>query len=484
MEPVASAPSDYVIDPGTSGRLVEPTLMKRIIVLGLPVVVGMLTQTLINQVDGIFIGGLPEAEAVPGQAAMGPSLILLWAFGGFLSAISVGTQALTARRVGEGDVAAAGQVLTNAAVIAIVSSIVATVLALQLVPVLFPLMHSDPDVQRIGIDFCRVRFWGIVPMVLMAAWKSFYDGTGRTSVHMVCAIAMNVVNFALCYLLVNGNWGAPRMGVTGSAWAAVLSASVGYGLMLVYSLRSVERLRFQSFQRTHLNRGVAWAITKLSFFSGVASVIVMTGFFLFLKIPAELDRQMGGGTNAAAAWDIITIMMVVFMTCLAFGTATATLVAQSLGARNAALAKRYGWQSVMMIVVVMMILGGLVMAMPETIMRIFLPSEGGTIEAMKEATIRAAVPSLRFTGILAPLVAAALVLTQALYGAGESRFVMIVEGVLHFAVLVPLAYVFSISLGAGLIGCWYATAIYGALLLAATAWRFARGTWANTAAPR
>jgi multidrug resistance protein, MATE family len=476
-----AAPSHYVNDPGTAGRWFEPELMKRIVVLGLPVIIGMLTQTLINQVDGIFIGGLPEDQAVAGQAAMGPSLILLWAFGGFLSAISVGTQALTARRVGEGDAAGAGVVLTNSAAIAVVTSIVATILSIQLVPLLFPLMHSDPSVQRVGIAFCQIRFWGIVPMVLTASWKSFYDGTGRTTVHMVCAIAMNIVNLALCYLLVNGNFGAPRMGVLGAAWAAVLSASVGYGLMLLYSLRRTERARFSLFHRDHFNGAIAWSITKLSFFSGVASVIVMTGFFLFLKIPAKLDEQTGGGTNAAAAWDIITIMMVVFMTCLAFGTSTATLVAQSLGAKQPALAKRYGWQSLILIVIVMTAMGAVVMLFPETLMRIFLPSESGTVEALKEATIAAAVPSLRFTGILAPLAAGALVLTQALYGAGESRFVMIIEGVLHFVCLVPLAYVFSVTMEFGLIGCWYATAIYGVLLLAATAWRFGWGRWADPA---
>jgi putative MATE family efflux protein len=473
----AAAATIYVEDPGRRG-VVEPVLLKRIVVLGLPVIIGMLTQTLINQIDGMFIGRLPEDQAVPGHAAMGPSLILLWAFGGFLSAISVGTQALTARRLGEGDALGAGRVLTNSALLAMASSLVATVLAIASVPLLFPLMHDDPHVQQIGIEFCRVRFLGILPMVLTASLKSFYDGIGRTHVHMVVAIAMNLVNLLLCWLFVFGNLGAPALGVTGAGWAAVASAGVGAAMMLVYTLRTEDRRRFKVWSLRNLDATVARRIAVLSVFSGMATVVVMTGFALFLRIPALLDARQGvPGTNAAAAWDVITILMVVFMTCIAFGTSTATLVSQSLGAKKPELATRYGWQSVLLIVFVMGGLGVILALFPEELMRLFLPKEEGKVELLKDAAVAVALPSLRFSGVLAPIAAAALVLTQALYGAGESRFVAVVEFTLHFFVLVPLAYVLAVPAGFGLLGCWYATAIYGALLLLATAWRFAGGQW-------
>jgi len=478
--PTLHAPSVYTDDPGRAG-FVEPALIRRIVALGFPVIIGMMTQTLINQIDGMFIGRLPEDQAVPGHAAMGPSLILLWAFGGFLSAISVGTQALTARRVGEGDSLGAGRVLTNSVVLAIGSSVLATIAAIVLVPWLFPLMHEDPAVQRIGIDFCRIRFLGIMPMVVTASIKSFYDGLGRTHIHMTVAIAMNVINFALCWVFVFGNLGFPAMGVDGAGWAAVLASSAGMIFLMGYSVNGADRSRFQVLRFVNLDRAIASSISVLSVFSGFATVVVMTGFALFLRIPAYLDAQQGApGTNAAAAWIVITIMMVVFMTCIAFGTSTATLVAQSIGAKKPDLASRYGWQSVLLIVVVMGGIGAIVFSFPEELLRAFLPKDEARIELLKDATVAAAIPSLRFTGLLAPIAAAALVLTQALYGAGDSRFVALVEAGLHFFCLVPLSYVFAVPMGLGLLGCWYATAIYGLLLLAATAWRFAAGRWKAT----
>ena len=473
----SSAPSAFVDDPGRTG-FVEPVLIRRIIALGLPVIVGMLTQTLINQVDQMFIGRLPEDQAVPGHAAMMPSLILLWAFGGFLSSIAVGTQALAARRLGEGDALGAGRVLTNSLTLALTTSVAATIASIALVPHLFPLLHGDPHVQRIGIEFCQIRFLGILAMVVTASVKSFYDGIGRTHIHMTVAIAMNIINLFLCWVLVFGNLGAPALGVKGAAWAAVLSATAGLTMLLVYAMNGEDRRRFRYLNVRNLDAGIMGRITVLSVFSGFATVVVMTGFGLFLRIPAYLDESTGApGTNAAAAGNVITIMMVVFLTCIAFGTSTATLVAQSIGAKKPDLASRYGWQSVLLASTVMGVIGAIVFAFPEDLLRIFLPKDAEKVELLKDAAVAAAVPSLRFTGLIAPIAAAALVLTQALYGAGESRFVAVVEAVLHFGCLVPLAYVFAVPMGMGLLGCWYATMIYGLLLLVATAWRFAAGRW-------
>src|SRR5438105_3208370 len=83
--------------------------------LALPTVIAMLSQSVVNEVDVIFFAHLPCPESSNGQAALLPSLILVWAFGGSLAAVSVGTQALVARRYAEGKREAAGAVLANAA---------------------------------------------------------------------------------------------------------------------------------------------------------------------------------------------------------------------------------------------------------------------------------------------------------------------------------------------------------------------------------
>src|SRR6478609_10181186 len=101
------------LPPSVSGKaLITTGSPARVILkLALPTVFAMLTQSAVNEVDIIFFSRLPCPESSNAQAALFPSLILLWMFGGSLSAISVGTQALAARRIAEDKPEESGGVL-------------------------------------------------------------------------------------------------------------------------------------------------------------------------------------------------------------------------------------------------------------------------------------------------------------------------------------------------------------------------------------
>src|SRR5512144_1776793 len=110
---------------------ISPTLVQgapaiTILRLAAPTVVAMLTQSVVNEIDIVFFSRLPSPESSNAQAALLPSLILLWMFGGSLSAISVGTQAIAARRLAEGKPQDAGGVLLNAWFFSLVAGIVFT----------------------------------------------------------------------------------------------------------------------------------------------------------------------------------------------------------------------------------------------------------------------------------------------------------------------------------------------------------------------
>src|SRR6185295_17663213 len=102
--------------------------------LATPTVLAMLTQSIVNEIDIVFFAHLPAPESSNGQAALLPSLILLWAFGGSLSAISVGTQAFTARRFAERRPTDAGAVLVNAGFFAMAAGVLFTILGYVVMP--------------------------------------------------------------------------------------------------------------------------------------------------------------------------------------------------------------------------------------------------------------------------------------------------------------------------------------------------------------
>lgn len=470
----------------------DPTLSRRILALSYPVMLAMLTQTLINQVDHILVGHLPREESTPGQAAVQIGIILLWAFGGFLAAITVGTQALTARRVGANDEAGAGAVSTNSLAIALASSVVVTAVCWVAAPALFTLANKDPAVVALGVPFLRWRFLQITGMVATASLKSFFDGLGKTRVHMGAAIVMNLANFLLCVGLMFGTHSPglpfidsihavllrlfggslPHLGVEGAGLASMLSSYVGLAVMAFWSFRPMYR-PFHIRRLRNLSARTMKDIVRLSVPSGLATMFAMSGFMFVLYVVSKLDKlaghQVGRAIFSAATANIISVLQIVFISCLAYGTATATLVSQSMGANKPDVAEQYAYTAARIGAVLFMSVGVLLALFAEPILRFWNPDP---------EVVAAAAPILRFIGFcMTPVIAAALVFTQALYGAGDTLFVMVAEGILHLVCLMPLSYLSGITLGFGLWGVWGSMMFYVSALAGIMFFKFRTGSW-------
>ena len=454
---------------------------KVILRLATPTVLAMLTQSIVNEIDIYFFSLLPQPESSNAQAALFPSLILLWAFGGSLSAISVGTQAIVARRFAEGAQDKAGGVLLNSWLFSTLSSILLTLVGFATLPWVLEKLIAVPDVRAAAHEYLNWRLLGITSMVVTFSFKAFFDGIGKTQVHMISAIVMNVCNIVLCIAFIFGNWGAPRMGIAGAGLAAFVSTWIGLFMMIGWAALPAYRKAFHPFAFSKRRWPLTWDILKLSIPSGVATLAVMTGFMLFSFIVSKLDEMTGAQmvkvghsgavepVNGAATMVIVAVLKLTFTACLAFGTSTATLVSQSLGAGDPDKAARFGWASVRLGLVIFAVVGFLEgVVFPRQILSIFTTSP---------AVLEAALMPMQVMGFCTPLIAVAMILTQALFGAGNTRFVMIVELILHFTCLVPLAWILGVTLEFGLMGIWSAAVIYVVALTAIMVHKFARGDW-------
>lgn len=489
---------------------------RRIFALAAPIMIAMLTQTGINVVDTIFVGKLEPSYSIPGQAALGFSLPIFWSIGGFLAAIGVGTQAMTARRFGARQYQAAGTILTNGLIVAFLSSAVFTVAGWYAIPTFFRFLTNNDAVLALGIPYAQVRVIGVLGMVATTAYKGFFDGIGSTRVHMYACIVMNAVNIVLNYALIFGVGPVPAYYVTGAAIASVISTFIGLAVMAGWSLWDRYNARFEFYHLGNIQPKVMWEMTKLSLPSGAAQIFVMTGVLLFLKIIALLDEEAVMGALGAAAfyggelsrsatelhttvtharefagraavvdwattlmWSrppiyttaaklIIDLLSIGFVTCIAFGQATATLVSQNMGDERYDEAERYGWDSVKLGMYFFGLLGLVVIVFPEVFLD-FLSDDA--------IVIKAAVPGLRIMAGLEMFIAMALILTQALFGAGNTKFVMYAELALHGFVLVPAAYLFAVVLDMGFLGVWLSATAYVVILALLMAWKFWEGSW-------
>ena len=453
------------------------TPYRAILRLAMPTVIAMLSQSVVNEIDVVFFSRLPCPESSNGQAALLPSLIVVWLFGGSLSAVSVGTQALTARRAAERNHEAAGAVLANAAFFCILAGALLSLLGIVLLPTILGLIIHVPEVRDVATSYSRWRLLGVISMGMTMAIKAFFDGVGKTHVHLVAAIVMNVFNVLFCWIFIYGNWGAPRMGAPGAGLSAFIATWIGLGIMLLYG--SQLRSTYHPLRRSNLSLALMWSILRLSVPAALATVTMMVGFGLFSSIVGKLDAadvktvagQCGSAeaVYSAATTDIVAILKLTFTACLAFGTATATLVGQSLGAKRPDDASKFGWASVRLGLMVFGVIGLLegVIFTPQIVNFI---SESTAVRA-------AAIIPMRIMGIVTPVIAVAMILSEALFGAGNTKFVAAAQLLLIFGCLVPLAYVLALPAHLELIGIWLAACVYSVLAAITMSLKFRGGAW-------
>ncbi len=498
------------------GLFPDVKLTRDVIKLATPVVLGMVFQTAVNLADTIMVGWMPdETQSVAGVAAIGITLPLFWAIGGFLSAIAVGTQALTGRRFGENRPQLAGRVLYNSLTVSLTTGAFCSIAGMLLIPYVFPFFNSNPEVLKVGIPYAQMRFIGVFSMVVTFSFKAFFDGIGKTYVHMVASIVMNVTNVGLNALLIFGLWGFPEMGVLGAGVGTVIASYLGLIIIAAWSFKPKYFKLYRYFRKVNLNWTVLREIVRLSLPGGLATVFVMSGFLLFMKIVGLIDRTewlmtfprgsmieleatvntylgQGAGSDMlklltgilphvdhitenmrvpvyTAGTKVITdLMSISFMTAMAIGTATATLLSQSMGAGKPRLAERYVWEAVRIGVFLLGILGILEALFPTFFLNLF---------TNKVVVIEAASSSLRMVGLVNFMIAIGLIVMQAHFGAGNAKFVMYVELALHFTCLVPLSYLFGVVFDFGMEGVWLAAVFYIISLSSILAWKFYQGKW-------
>src|SRR5262245_31992375 len=198
---------------------------RAILRLALPTVAAMVTQSSVTEDDIRFFARLPCPESSNAQAALLPSLIVLWLFGGSLSAISVGTQAFTGRRFAENRFEDAGGVLANAAAFAVVAGIVFSAIGYATMPFLLGAIVKMPEAREAAERYLGWRLLGVTSMAATFAFKAFFDGIGKTHIHLVSAVVMNVLNIVLCMILIFGNasLGIAKMGIAGAGLAGFIS---------------------------------------------------------------------------------------------------------------------------------------------------------------------------------------------------------------------------------------------------------------------
>jgi len=405
-------------------------LSREVLHLATPVTLGMLTFTLLTVVDTAMLGRL---GAVP-LAASGVAGVLFFAVVFPLSGISVGLQALTARRFGEGNEGHCGQVLSMGVGLCLALGVPIVIAAPWLARTIAPLSSNDPDVLAAGAVYLHYRFLGAAFMLLNFTARGFFAGIGKTRHQLNGSILITAVNILLDYLLIFGHAGCPRMEIQGAAVAS--SIALGSGTLYyaaVIALSPSYRRRFAAFRRPLLAARWFRPIVRLSIPVFAQRVLSNGAWAIFFILVARIGTVELAATNVIRSIYHLTIMIAVGL-----GTAASALVGQNLGSGKPDRAEQLAWEAVKLASWAMALVGILFLVVPSWVFRIYT-NDASVIEA-------------------------------------NTRYVMVVE-LACVACYLPTVYFLGLRTPLRLVGAWTGEYVYWLFLAIAMAWKFRTGTW-------
>ena len=431
---------------------------KRILLLALPIVGGMVSQNIMNLVDTAMVGSLGDAAL----AAVGLGGFANFMFMALLLGLSTGVQTIAARRKGEGLHDQTAVALNGGLLVLICVAPPLAAILYWAIPTIYPYLNSDPAVIEQGVPYLQARVLAMFFMGANFAFRGYWNGVDLPRLYMGTLIAMHASNIFLNWVLIFGNLGAPALGVQGAGIASALSTVVGFTIYIFLGFRHA---RDASFLQRAPSRAHVATLLRLSLPTGIQQLFFATGFVLTFWIIGQV-----GTRDMAAATVILNLTLVALLPGLGLGLAASTLVSQALGRNDPEDAARWGWDVARIGMVALALLGLPGAIWPELLLGIFIHDP----ETMAVATF-----PMRLVGIGMAVEGLGMVMMHNLLGAGDNKRVMKVAVVAQWGLFLPLAYLVGPVLGFGLAVIWCLQVGYRAGMAGVFTWFWMRRGWAG-----
>jgi putative MATE family efflux protein len=432
----------------TSGPISEA-----VILLAVPMILELSLESVFAVVDMFFVSRLgANAIATVGLTESVITIIYSVAIG-----LSTGATAIVARRVGEKNPDAAAHAGAQSLLLAVTISLLLGAIGAVFASQILTAMGAAPDVVRDGAVFARILLGSNTVILLLFLINGIFRGAGDAAMAMRSLWIASGFNIVLCPLCIYF-WG-----LKGAAIATVLGRSTGVIYQVYHLLKGDGILRFTR-RHFHLDLPVIRTVVKIAAPASAQFIIGSGSWIVLTRLVAEI-----GGTDATAGYQIAIRCFVFFiLTAWGFANAAATLVGQNLGAREVARAEQSVYVTLKYNLVLMLFVTLFFEVLAGRIVRTF------TTDA---AVVHYGVEALKIIGSGYIFYGIAMVMTQALNGAGDTRTPTWINFFCFWVFQVPVAYVLARTLGLGAGGAMVAVPLSQALV-ALTAWVcFRRGRW-------
>lgn len=399
---------------------------KLLLSMAVPMMISMLVQALYNIVDSIFVSRICEdALTAVSMAFPWQNIVIAIAVG-----FGVGINALLSRALGQKNAERVNQVAINGLLLALLSYLLVLVAGLIGIRAY---MRTQTDIESIvnyGITYLNICILCSFGVFVEITFERFLQATGRTVYSMITQLTGAITNIILDPILIFGLLGFPKLGIAGAAWATVIGQCVGavVAVTLNHFKNPEVHLRLRHIRP---NGRLMGEITAISIPSIIMSCISSLTCFVMNMI------LIAYSSTAVAVFGVyFKLQSFVFMPVFGLNNGMVPIIAYNYGAQKPDRIHktiRLG----MAYAVAIMAVGLLVFQLiPKQLLLMFDASD---------AMLGIGAPALRIMSLAFVFAGVGIASSSACQAFGYSVYSMLISIARQIVVLIPAAYLLSLT---------------------------------------
>ncbi|MBW2989637.1 MATE family efflux transporter [Candidatus Woesearchaeota archaeon] len=459
MEEEGIKVEDKEIIAGQGNKLLNGSIIKSLLSLSIPIIIGNLLHTAYQLTDIFWVGRL-GAGAVASISLSFPVIFLFISLGiGLSAAGSILIAQYKGKDHQQGVDFAAGQAISLTFLVAMVMSILGYLFTGPIIS----LMGAEEAVAAGSISYLHISFISMTFVFSYMSFQNLLRGVGEVKIPMFITLGTVLLNLIIDPLFIMGYGIIPSYGVTGAAIATAitqgLAFAVALGVLITgrYGIKlRIKNLRFhRSFVKKLFSLGIPTALEMSTKSLGMV-------FMTFLVA--------GFGTIVTAAYGIgMQFFSLVILPAIGLSMATSTLIGQHIGAENIPRAEKIVRKASSIGFLGLSALGVIGFIFARQISSVFIPGQ--------EAVIAESALFIRIMAFTFGFVAIQQALNGVFRGAGKTATSMGIAVVSLWLFELPCAFILSRYTPLQATGLWVAFPVSNVVAAALAVTIFLKGSW-------
>ena len=296
-------------------------LLGKIILFALPLAAGSILQQMFNAVDVAVVGRFASSEAL---AAVGANTAVVVLFLNLFTGISIGSNVVIARYIGQKNRDKVTDVVHTSALTALITGLILLVLSALFARPVLHLLSTPENIMGLAVLYLRIYALGMPAIMIYNFGAAILRSAGDTKRPLWCLIFSGVLNALLNLFFVI----VCHMGVAGVAIATVAANVVSAGMVTWFLIRE-ESLIHLDVRKMKIHRQELLSMLRIGIPAGIQGMV-----FSFANVCIQAAINSFGSDAVAGSAAATNFEFICYFAINGFNQAAMTFISQNYGAKR------------------------------------------------------------------------------------------------------------------------------------------------------